>query len=60
MFFRKQLIDQKEITKAKQLVGQLRWLLDHCWEGDESKPLVPEMLWRARKGMFCLKRLKGY
>ncbi|KAL3994659.1 hypothetical protein ACH3XW_22615 [Acanthocheilonema viteae] len=46
---KKQLTDHKEITKAKQLVGQLRWLLDHCWEGDESKPLVPEMLWRARK-----------
>ncbi|VDK67399.1 unnamed protein product [Litomosoides sigmodontis] len=46
---KKQLTDYKEITKAKQLVGQLRWLLDHCWEGDESKPLVPEMLWRARK-----------
>uniref|UniRef100_A0A915Q0I8 Uncharacterized protein n=1 Tax=Setaria digitata TaxID=48799 RepID=A0A915Q0I8_9BILA len=46
---RRQLSNHKEITKAKQLVGQLRWLLDHCWEGDESKPLVPEMLWRARK-----------
>ncbi|KAK6104137.1 hypothetical protein QQG55_15145 [Brugia pahangi] len=46
---KKQLTDHKEITKAKQLVGQLRWLLDHCWEGDESRPLVPEMLWRARK-----------
>ncbi|CAG9536849.1 unnamed protein product [Cercopithifilaria johnstoni] len=46
---KKQLNDHKEITKAKQLVGQLRWLLDHCWDGDESKPLVPEMLWRARK-----------
>ncbi|KAM3719256.1 Acetyl-coenzyme A synthetase [Dirofilaria immitis] len=46
---KKQLGNHKEVTKAKQLVGQLRWLLDHCWEGDESKPLVPEMLWRARK-----------
>uniref|UniRef100_A0A1I8EZT9 Uncharacterized protein n=2 Tax=Wuchereria bancrofti TaxID=6293 RepID=A0A1I8EZT9_WUCBA len=46
---KKQLTDHKEITKAKQLVGQLRWLLDHCWEGNESRPLVPEMLWRARK-----------
>ncbi|VDO30667.1 unnamed protein product [Onchocerca flexuosa] len=46
---KKQFGNHKEITKAKQLVGQLRWLLDHCWEGDESKPLVPEMLWRARK-----------
>ncbi|EFO22597.2 hypothetical protein LOAG_05888 [Loa loa] len=46
---KKQLTDHKEITKAKQLVGQLRWLLDHCWEGVESKSLVPEMLWRARK-----------
>ncbi|VDK61226.1 unnamed protein product [Onchocerca ochengi] len=46
---KKQFGNHKEITKAKQLVGQLRWLLDHCWEGDGSKPLVPEMLWRARK-----------
>uniref|UniRef100_A0A0R3RTX7 Helicase domino n=1 Tax=Elaeophora elaphi TaxID=1147741 RepID=A0A0R3RTX7_9BILA len=46
---KKQLTEYKEITKAKQLVGQLKWLLDHCWEGDESKPLVPEMIWRARK-----------
>ncbi|VDN04323.1 unnamed protein product [Thelazia callipaeda] len=46
---KKKLNTPKEIIKAKQLMGQLKWLLDHCWEGTDSKRLVPEMLWRARK-----------
>lgn len=39
----------------------LQWLLDNCWDGDKSKPIPPEMLWRARKGGICFQNeLKCY